>query len=154
MKIIFCDVDGVLVTERSRSLEPKNTEIFDKLCVSNLRTLILLTDAHIVISSTWRNLYSLNELKDIFNRNGLDGERIIDVTPNLDTKVGKLIQCTTRGCEIQKWLSKNKTSLFCIIDDQSDMEHSRPYLIKTTFGKGLETKHIPLAVKMLNDGLA
>ena len=115
--IIFLDIDGVLRTHKSDlewSLKlntPIPERVFDRRfspkAVSNINQLIYYTRAKIVVSSTWRTQFTLQELKDIFRSNGITGE-VID-----KTQTG-----LTRGEEIQEWIDYHGTESYVVIDDQ------------------------------------
>ena len=115
--IIFLDIDGVLRTHKSDlewSLKlnvPIPERVFDRKfnpkAVSNINQLIYYTKAKIVVSSTWRTQFTLQQLKDIFRSNGITGE-VIDKTP-----IG-----LTRGEEIQEWIDYHGVDSYVVIDDQ------------------------------------
>jgi hypothetical protein len=117
MTIIFLDIDGVLRTHKS-DLENSillNQEIpirvydrkFDSKAVSNINYITHYTNAKIVVSSTWRNNFTLQELKQIFKDRGITTD-IID-----KTEIG-----LTRGEEIREWLDRNEVTNYVVIDDQ------------------------------------
>jgi hypothetical protein len=99
MKVIFLDIDGVL----NLFWKPK----WDKKCVKNLNLILEYTKAKIVIISTWKNHKTLEELKIIFNKQGIIGE-IYGVTPTGQE----------RDQEILEWLSNNETIDWVVIDDK------------------------------------
>jgi len=80
---------------------------FNPKAVSNINQLIYYTKAKIVVSSTWRTQFTLQQLKDIFRSNGITGE-VIDKTP-----IG-----LTRGEEICEWVDYHGTESYVVIDDQ------------------------------------
>jgi hypothetical protein len=150
MRTIFLDIDGVLVTERyireeyARTKKPQG-RAFDPLCVEQFNRIIEEIEPEIVISSTWRLLHEVAELKDYFVDQGIKNANIVGYTP---TNVGQLpsglYTSTARGNEIQEYLNQHpriKMEEFCIIDDDSDMLHLKPYLFKTRFLDGL-TKQV------------
>lgn len=80
---------------------------FNPKAVSNINLLISYTRAKIVVSSTWRTQFTLQQLKDIFRSNGINGE-VIDIT-----SIG-----LTRGEEIQEWIDYHGVESYIVIDDQ------------------------------------
>ena len=117
MTIIFLDIDGVLRTHKS-DLENSiilNQEIpirvydrrFDSKSVNNINYIVHYTRAKIVVSSTWRINFSVQELKEIFRERGITAE-VID-----KTDIG-----LTRGEEIREWLDRNEVTNYVVIDDQ------------------------------------
>lgn len=144
MNVIFLDIDGVLVTERGMEYLSNDGEDTSKihdenghphfcpLSVSKLKMLIEMTQAKIVVSSTWRHS-GLDFLKQLWKERNMPGE-IIDITPSSKDRV--------RGYEIDKWLKskgyyypksnwdapmweelrqKCEIKNYCIIDDDTDM---------------------------------
>jgi len=94
-KIIFLDIDGVLLTQSSLiesrqkylngETEYQYDDKFDLNCVNNLKNILKeVPDAEIVISSSWRILHSLEELREYFSDYGINPYRIIDVTPKIN----------------------------------------------------------------------
>jgi len=163
MKVLFLDVDGVLnsytlihkvhTDKHAMDKELWREEHVDKLAVRRLNKILELTGASVVVSSTWRKIHSLHELRVILQRRGFKyPERVIDVTPELwrDDAGNRLY----RGHEIQAWLDgfpKDVTS-FVILDDDADMVHLMPMLVKTSMETGLLDEHVDAAVAILNRG--
>ena len=92
-KVIFLDFDGVLNSgdnsEILMKLAPYNPELlrryipgimFDERCVRWLAYIVRESGCKIVISSSWRLQYELEELQKIWKNNDFPGE-IIDYTP-------------------------------------------------------------------------
>lgn len=132
MKLIFLDIDGVLVT--TGSLMAGNEYKFDKVCVKNLLEIITITGAKIVISSSWREEMTLNQLKLLFEKNGL-GDNLIVITPIYgDHEI--------RGSEIKAFLDSSdlKIDKFVIIDDEEEMGELSPYLVETNFKSGIDER--------------
>ena len=90
MKIIFLDFDGVMDTEYydyilSEADKPISDEyglLFDPECVKNLKYIIDSTGADIVISSTWKDIMSYQEILDMWKYRDLPGF-VTDVTPTV-----------------------------------------------------------------------
>lgn len=142
--LVFCDVDGVLVTLRSlRSLGPRR---FDPECVKALNWLIKQARAEIVVSSTWRFMPGL---QDIFIAEGVAAP-IVGRTPDLS----RCFPATyTRGLEIRAWLSAvDEPRPFVILDDDSDMGDLLPRLVRTSFEDGLTMLLAERALCLLRDG--
>jgi len=112
--ILFLDIDGVLIT---RDEDGDLEEFFNPKCVRILNLILERTGAEIVISSDWRNHYSLSAMKDVFK-----DEKIVklpfDYTPDLWTKNSKAEDIELiRTKEIEKWLKENNHSVWCAVDD-------------------------------------
>lgn len=144
MKVVFLDIDGVLATPSSyevvRRVQAAPTEnnpmpedreyfSFDPKAVENLNLVLRTTGAAIVVSSTWRLLYSLSELREILSREGVEG-RVVGVTGT---------HPKGRGREIQEWLKREAAAVgsdkYVIIDDSvGDITEHHPE--NTVYVKG------------------
>lgn len=158
MKIVFLDIDGVIC------LDGQN---FDKRAIYFLNKLINETGSKVVISSTWRYLYSVEELSELFDENGFAG-KIIDRTPIwneykhlVGTRTSnELLSYWTneRGEEINLWLNWNKDKhieSFIIIDDNvEDIFSMFPdTYIKTDSVEGFTRKELlDDSISILNEG--
>ncbi|MCJ7801479.1 MAG: HAD domain-containing protein [Candidatus Marinimicrobia bacterium] len=141
MKVIFLDIDGVLVTRNSMKYQylnfPDDASIrFSKNAVKNLNKLIRLTKAKIVISSTWRLFHSLEELQNIFKKQRIRGE-IISTTSIERAPVEEDIP---RGQKIADWLAQHpEIEKYVIIDDdvQADCIQFHPFnCVETSYKRG------------------
>ncbi len=138
MKIIFLDFDGVV----NAFNEPESLRQLSPRCVKLLNKLIERTDTYIVITSTWRILHAIEDLRQILVNSGFQfPERIIGITP----RGGR------RGTEIEEWLKQptEEVESFIILDDDSDMEPFLDRLIQTDSDTGLTTNDIKRAVLLL-----
>lgn len=98
--IIFTDIDGVLNPSWKPKWCKKSINIYNKMCIDfNLKP---------VITSTWRLIYPIEQLQEIFIKQGITIP-ILDYTPNLKAD---------RGIEIQAWLDANISSSYIIVDDK------------------------------------
>ena len=173
LRIIFCDIDGVLATgdtymDAQKELDGQTgTELNDqtlisKDCIAALNKLIDATDAKVVISSAWRYGKDIEYFQKLFMSRGFIGE-VIGKTPewkDYKDKIGiKFISDLEyfweheRGNEINIWLDRNKNELksFIIIDDEpSDIRPVFPdNLLVTDFENGFREEHIEDAIKIL-----
>lgn len=153
-KIIFLDIDGVLNSgeywDIIKPYEDKLTEMqreIDSECLDNLKKIVNVTKAKIVVISSWKNTTrKFREFKKYMFENGLN---IYDTTKN--SPEGGI----NRGTEIRQWLEEHKDEVdkFIIIDDDifPDYNELEEKLIKTEFynGRGLELKHVEKAINML-----
>lgn len=165
---IFLDVDGVLNSHgwyinrpRKTRLEQEQIERFehfqhdlDPVPIQRLNRLIEATGAKVVISSTWRKIWKTpEEMQHLLDSKGFKGE-VIGVTPVLDTYSSSsgLWTAKVRGDEIQAWIDENNfTGKFVILDDDADMAHLMPFLVKTTMETGLLDEHVEQALKILEE---
>ena len=94
-RILFLDFDGVLHPGRGQGARFSRMELLAAFLRESAHA-----DVCIVISSTWREVYSLSQLRNFF---ALDlRERIIDVTPVRDEWHSEDYR---RGEEIEAWLT-------------------------------------------------
>lgn len=117
MNVIFLDIDGVINDSYNIRYNRRNGEFqpLDKRMVHMLRLVVEETkDTRIVISSTWRKLYTGQEFMEIFQDAGWDipKEVLFGATPS---------GSGWRGHEIEHWLSTNSTERFVILDDDLDV---------------------------------
>ena len=154
MKIIFLDFDGVLNSTTSHMYHTFNKPIHsvlwnpapNPLSVFLVERVLSNEDVYAVISSSHRKQKPLTDIKDIlkdsfgFSKDSL--EKVIDVTPNLNT---------LRGTEIQEYLKNNKNiTEYCILDDGTDfLKEQKPYLVKTLFDDGYVYKDYIQTLKIL-----
>lgn len=106
--ILFLDFDGVLHTKSP----PRDLRF-----AANLLPIVIRYEFEVVISSTWREVYSLQELK---GKLGRLGSHVIDCTPLISDDDSS--QTGKRQAEIEKWLEANFRSdrLWAAIDDDRD----------------------------------
>lgn len=156
-RIIFLDFDGVINSDcwfrktvnslrnPCRDLDPK--------AVRRVNRIIEATQAQTVVSSAWRQFYSLEELRGILHKVGFHGEVIAATPSSYDPQHLKRSWWESdriRGDEIQAWLDHyKKPCKFVIFDDAEEMGHLDPYLVRTNFLYGLEEEHIPRALQIL-----
>lgn len=128
------DIDGVLATTAQfyskKRHEEWNCYRFDSKCVKVFNSIIEKTNPIIILSSDWKNQYSIETMNNIFEWNGID-VKISDYTPNLwgeeFFKASDLEAC--RASEIQTYVQENKINKWVAIDDL-DLS---PYLSEENF---------------------
>jgi len=131
MKMIFLDIDGVLVTRDSpRPLR----EIPMSSCVQALQRIIDTVQPQIVVSSSWRlDVSGIEGMRDLLTGFGLTNFNLLGMTPFISG------MNVTRGDEIRAWLKTTDVDveIFAIIDDDKQMGDLLPFLFKTTWANGL-----------------
>lgn len=157
-KFIFLDIDGVLNSEQFYE-EKTQQERFEELrkefeddiaymlanidlkAVELLNKLTDATKAKIVVASSWRACF---DLQDIFNYAGIK-EPISGITPYLSSG--------HRGREISEWLKNiKKPYKYVILDDDNDMlEEQLNNFVQADWREGLTDKDISKAIKILSD---
>lgn len=158
MRVIFLDIDGVLVTlesftvyKVSGSHAPAHPD-----CVKALNRILRETGARIVVSSAWRAPRRLGWLRSKFAEWGIHAakSRTIGMTPHLPRYNGVVWLGKERGDEIQAWLDAHpEVESFVILDDDADMKHLMPRLVQSTFEKGLTISHAEQAIAMLSSAV-
>jgi len=147
VKVIFLDFDGVL-NNRERwkdhqQVDPRcSTAMLDPLGVWRLKQIVSSTGAKIVVTSTWRNIYPLEQLSGFLWKYGIERGTIIGKTP----KIGR------RGHEISHWLKKHPVDNYIILDDDQDAgsgKVDRDRFIKTDWEYGIQSTHVITAVNTL-----
>lgn len=127
-KILFLDIDGVLVSRRSGVAfngfpnPRKHQDKFDFVAIGLIRK-ICQQGVDIVLSSSWRKGKG-DEYKDLL------GLPIIDRTPVVNG---------VRGDEIAEWINKNREpDKWAIVDDSSDMRQDQiPHFVHVDGNNGL-----------------
>ena len=151
--IMFLDIDGVLNSINWMKVRNDRTKKIDPTNIDNINKFIDYHACDIVLSSSWRIIYDIGEIKNYLKSNGLIGN-IIDKTPILyDSE-------KNRGSEIKLWLTENdykndkfvydKNKLFknlykvpyIIIDDDTDMLYEqKDHFLKTETETGFTKKN-------------
>lgn len=150
--IIFLDFDGVVETiywekadDGSWSFNVHKTgrnELNNKQAIGWLNELYSKVPYDIVISSTWRIGMTIEELQNLITNSGFNPEiKVIGMTPRLYLQ---------RGKEIQAWIDENNfTGKYIIIDDDSDMCHLLPVLVRCDCQLGFTIYDYQKALKLL-----
>jgi hypothetical protein len=148
MKLIFLDIDGVLVTHDSMTdegyCEKHHLHRFQKSCVQELNRLIKLTGAQVVISATCRKHKDWVGTQQHIEDEGVRCD-IVGRTPSLPDRI--------RGHEIQAWIDdwpyRAHLESFVILDDDSDMDYLMSQLVLTSLDGGLQSHHVTKAFQIL-----
>lgn len=162
--LVFLDVDGVLNSARNyaeysrvskQDPPPKWDEtrhellLLDARCIGVLNDITRATDAEIVISSSWRIWYQLEELAGTLYRAGVEA-RVIGKTPHLmPPKLS--MPAVERGWEIHAWLKKHRPqgTKMLVLDDCDDMDRVWPWFHQTGLG-ALQSADVDPAVRILH----
>ena len=160
MKCLFLDVDGVLNStkymiqlngtfNRGAAMHPdmdpdlaRSFHMLDPESCARLRKVLTVTDAKVVLSSSWRHGTPLTEMAMALHLRGCPAT-FVGSTPHLNLYRG-------RGQEIDHWLREHPTiTQFAIVDDDSDMEPHMDRLVKTSHDDGLMDEHVERLIEML-----
>lgn len=158
MKVIFCDIDGVLNTGRNSRRQGKPRP-WDPEAVAALNHIIAVTNAKIVVSSAWRisgrhpdEILPTSELDALFTIEGLPPGTVIGATPwfhdpdPVEFSPGSFMYPSReRRVEIAAWLTTHHEVVSWIaIDD--DVDAGPEGLILTDFEQGLTLDAAELAI--------
>lgn len=140
--VIFLDFDGVL--NNNQWIWDHSERGFEHIdpdhIVSFLNVLIHRTKAKVVVSSAWRILHTLEQLREGLASKGFLGE-IIGVTDTIGS---------VRGNQIARWRDANKhTGPFVILDDSTDMGLLLPWLVRTYSEFGMNSQTVDDATHLL-----
>jgi len=130
---IFLDFDGVLHPKGAGQTHFTRLPLFEALMAEPC-----MATATIVISSTWRQAYTLEKLRQFFHPT--IAPRIIGTTPTLREYHSEF----ERGEEIETYISKSSTRRWIAIDDDEEAfaPRLRTRLILCDGTKGLSTEDI------------
>lgn len=152
--IVFLDFDGVVETiyweknyDGTWSFNVHKTgrrELNNKQAIGWLNELYNKVPYDVVVSSTWRIGMTQEELQLLLINSGFNKDiKVIGLTPILYQQ---------RGLEIQKWIDDNDyKGKFIIIDDDSDMCHLLPLLIRCDCQLGFTIYDYWKALKLLEE---
>jgi hypothetical protein len=150
VKVIFLDFDGVIVVSPNFR-EP------NRGCVARLNEIVRRSGAVVVVSSSWRIIHPLDELRALLLEAGFVGE-VIDKTPYVcyesDTPSRLPIAHASRGREIRTWLGEHpEVESYVVLDDDFDYDPlpaGRWVLVKNgIFDGGLQQTHVAKACALL-----
>ena len=150
MKVVFLDFDGVLKSEKYVLSCREGGVVLDPSKMVLLKQIVYLTDAKIVLSTSWREHWENNptkcnstgrQINDIFAKYGL---HIFDKTPKLHLG---------REQEIKSWLDRHaEVDNFVVLDDMFlSADFLEGHFVKTSnYLGGLDGTAAENAVRILN----
>jgi hypothetical protein len=152
MKVIFLDVDGVLVHKdtidrgRGEARSWKYLKRIDDACIEELIRALEATHALVVVSSTWRiNPEAMVALRKAFRIKGAPFRRstVLDITPVLEHE---------RSAEIQAWLNEHPdVESYVVLDDTPVEGHP---LVHVAYGYekgGMKAEHADQIIQILGE---
>lgn len=144
-KIIFVDIDGVLVTERSARIGKHQhgyLGAFDPIGVRMLNQLADDYNAQFVFSTSWRNEYQ-DCLIHVMNVAGLHTSHVYQVEsykPSRDVPPYFTRGGETRHDEIMQWIDEHKPANFVIFDDVIIKKPISNHWVQTSPDDGISYK--------------
>lgn len=145
MKVIFLDIDGVL-NKFTGHQEP----LIGAQQAALLNSIVVATDAKLVISSTWRNMiyeghFDRHGFAYMLRTHGINAD-VIGVTPRNEESDG-------RGWQIRGWLAGKYDDIerWIVIDDNPDKLMLTMPLVQPRSDTGLTEECAALAIEMLQE---
>ena len=121
IKVIFLDVDGVLNSDRTARRTQSGYTFVDNRQMKNLKHIINMTGAKVVLSSDWR--YDRDDPR--YNGDYLELE-----------------------AELLK--EHSEVGDFVILDDRTDIEPNKDHWVQTVMRRGLGVEEAESAIRILN----
>lgn len=150
--LILLDIDGVMVQAASwKRVEILNDGFssFNARAISGLQRIISETGASILLTTSHKYKYNLDQWKDIFAARGINANinRLEDNLTFLNRKE-----------EILRWYSNNNVEDFVIIDDDKSLNglpfNLKEKLVQTTPMIGLTEENVEQVFKVFEKSLA
>jgi Swiss Army Knife RNA repair-like protein len=125
MKILFLDIDGVMVLDPHKGQDEgiHGHDPFYKPSVESLNHIISATNCEIVMTSGWRRFFDLEQIREIFQWNGVQKTPIAFTQDynghEKQLPPGKEIEMLRCG-EIMSWLASHDAIgrfAWCAVDD-------------------------------------
>lgn len=161
MKLIYLDLDGVILTDKGTKYasvwNPFNIQLsqystklhntMDINCLNRLNNLIEFSGAKVILSSMWR-LTHYELVKTHLPLLGFIGD-IIDKTDLIPTKWTEE-EMANRGKEIDKHVRDNNVEEYVILDDNpfgvcNFLPHQKSKLVRTSMIFGMSEEDLELA---------
>lgn len=164
--IVFLDIDGVLNSQQwlrergqaCRRIPRRGTAYarecwdFDPKAVSRLNAFLELSGCEVVVSSTWRKLYELAELEDIFDAVGIHSKPLLGQTPDHSAQpIEDAVHSNRqRGAEIAAWRETfGHVGPFVVFDDDADMDAVEDHFVCILNAVGLQDEDVDEALRIL-----
>lgn len=145
--IMFLDIDGPMIpydVHTQKIHEYFNEDYkWNKISVSLINELIRCTGLKVVISSSYRKAYTLNQIEDKMKNEGFKYS-LMDETPD--------IKDLPRKDEILKWINSHNVRNFIIIDDVENKDISDYFprnFIMVDHKKGFSIKDFKKSIKIM-----
>jgi hypothetical protein len=151
-RLCFIDIDGVLnsivffAKTTNKRNKPEND--IDPEAVKRLNRLIREGRLEAVLSSTWRTLYSMDEMQKFLARRGFKS-KLVGRTPDLSNSHGP----DARGDEILHYITRldKAPAAAVILDDVEPMGKMTPLTVYTDEAVGLTDRDVDLALALIEE---
>jgi hypothetical protein len=159
LRILFLDIDGVLNSDawvrQCIGTGKSAWHDMDPTAVRHLRRIVQTTKCDIVISSSWRCFYSLDEIAWTIKQAGWGSAPlpIIGETPQLPGPLLLGAVDDLRGREVEAWLQAHEHYRYCILDDKEWFLPHQP-LVLTDYRVGLTADDAERCITLLAPTIA
>lgn len=141
--ILFLDFDGVLngtdyLRKLPRSVAVSYTADLDPACCARLQRILDATDADVVISSSWREMLSLDLIRQTIADAGIKA-RVIDITPIRPYRHQEIEAWLEVYAHVKRWVALDDVAL-------PGLEHNR---VRTDERTGLTDEDVEKAIRIL-----
>ena len=152
--LILLDIDGVMVPASSWK-KPEFLQdgfpVFSNKSVQCLNKIISECNATILLTTSHKSIYSIDDWIKMFNFRGINVNKIERLSENVSN--------STRKTEILNWFSEfNSNESFVILDDDKSLnglpENLKEKLILTSSLVGLTEEHANDAIAILKNKIA
>ncbi len=147
--LIFLDIDGVMVPAKSWKRPEILKDGFPEFSIGSVSALnlILSKSVKLILTTSHKSSYSINEWKFIFKNRGIELTQIVSLEEN---STG-----LSRKDELLRWFNKNIVNEpFVIIDDDKSLnglpDYLKKHLLLTSPIIGLNMDAIPEINRILN----
>ena len=151
MKVVFLDFDGVICTTSTYKRWRKTPgssehpeELFDRKLVANVQTLCERSGAVVVLSTSWRHKFPLDDIRAWLEEAGLKA-----------AVVGRTEYRGVRVNEISWYMGEHEPVLYpkdvVILEDAEPMLHLEGRTVRTTFEgphPGFTERHLKYALRL------
>lgn len=154
MKVIFLDFDGVINIamwdangKKCNFNHPADGKVNDFQAICWLNELCKKTDAKIVLTTSWRNIRSLEFLTELLYNSGLKRNiEIIGKTPRICSS-----DSNARTFEIEQYLKEHESiEKFVILDDEEIIGYLQDFFVKCNCFYGFKEPEFIEALNILN----
>ncbi len=151
-RVVFLDIDAVLKRDQAVALRD-SPGAFDPAAVARLNRMVFQSRAKIVVTSSWRALYTPDRLQALLTGHGFIGE-VIGVTPTFLARSPSAARGHARSSEISAWMTDHpvRGRDIVILDSHDDLLLLAHRLVRVCGDEGLQDEHVERALTLLGDG--
>ena len=152
-KYLFLDIDGVLLDVRKSLLKKTDVTKTPTFLYYVVNTLNNLDVDVVVLISTWRFHYNIDEMNVIFKNNGIN-KSISDYIETPEPDEHFFVTVKDKASLIKEYIEENNITSFLVIDDSNDCVKPFPNnSIKPSPYVGLNANHLTIANEILNSNI-